>query len=261
MPLAGVLIQGFPHGVTTWAGITKPAGNDDLGEDQVIEVDCVGGGGAGGSETGGTGTGAGGGGGGAYARTADVRVLYNTGYSVSQGDGGVGVNDGGDSSFVGEDESVIAKGGATGSGSTGGAGGSAAASTGDTKYDGGAGGDGTPGVGGGGGGGGASGNQAGGGTIGSGVTGGAGSGVGGSGGNGSDGVAVEAVDGRKPGGGGGGGGETVGVDVGAEGGRGIVRVAYRPVVVIITPNNFGNESGGATGGEYGSLAASNMVGQ
>lgn len=90
-----------------------------------------------------------GGGGGAYAKNAAVVVTPGSIYTITIGSGG-GATDpgspGGDSSFVGDSVSVIAKGGAGGAGGpgsgVGGAGGSAAASTGVVKHSGGKGGDG-----------------------------------------------------------------------------------------------------------------------
>lgn len=129
---------------TTW---TAPTGVSS------ITVKAWGGGGGGWSAT--NDGGAGGGGGGYSAST--VAVTASSSYTVTVGAGGNGGSSataGGDSEFIGNDKTVLAKGGTAATArATPGIGGSSSSGTGDTKYSGGNGGQGNTSDGGGGGGG------------------------------------------------------------------------------------------------------------
>ena len=188
-----------------------------------VQVECWGSGGAG--QTGSAFDGKVGGGGGAYSIKAMIRVVPSKAYTFTIGAHGT-LQDGGDTSFTGEDSTAcIAKGGA--SGANGGAGGLASGSTGDIAYDGGSGGAGEVAGTGRGGGGGSSAYNAGNGLNGSaGAAGGAGGhGSGGWGGAGGHAWAQNyGQDGSVPGGGGGGGGG--GLYNGGAGAAGQIIVTY-----------------------------------
>ncbi len=87
-----------------------------------VQIECWGGG-AGGVDDTGPSAGGGGGGGGAYSKLNTLSVTPGTSYTVNVGAGGGSAAAGGDTWFS-TTGTVIAKGGAVGSGTTGGIGGS-----------------------------------------------------------------------------------------------------------------------------------------
>lgn len=208
-----------------------------------VNVECWGGGGAGGGDA--TASDGGGGGGGGAFSAGTITVTPGTTYTVTVGDGGLGVtnsngNAGGDSWF-GSASTIMAKGGSGGhapvSGAAGlkGEGGAAASGVGTIKYSGGDGGDGNDYSNGWGGGGGSSAGTAANGnaggtatnsTYGAGATAPAGGGNGGNGTNNSNGMA-----GSVPGGGGGGSGDKSSTK-GGNGGKGKVMLSWSSALVI-----------------------------
>lgn len=213
----GAILAQISQTFTSSGTFTVPAGVT------TIKVEAWGGG-AGGS------TGYGGGGGGAFAGSNALTVIPGTTYTVTVGNGGAALNNGGNSSFG---TLIIANGGGNVNGTSGNLGGTVAKSTGAVRYAGGNGANGT-GRGGGGGGGSAGAGGAGGngGNSGNdnaglgGVGGLAGTGTGGAAGGNGGSRYIGGIPGNVPGGGGGENGSSGAGS--AAGGKGMVIVTYTP---------------------------------